>query len=218
LKSPSTDDGSSSSSSSSRDHIQQQQQQKKNTLVLIDGTWSEAKRIIRRSPEVLEGCQMVQFAFDDDEEDNDGNIEGARNGDDDDDDNDDLTSSWPTTSKSSSDTSTNSRSIYHAMRKEPEEHCLSTLEACGEALKILEGADGNGPKIQNRLNTVLTKHVELHLKNAREASQSRHNRDTTSRDTKLRRAKEIERSIYGSSMNSRGHDDMTTTTIDDTPT
>ena len=161
---------------------------------------------------------MVQFAFDDDEEDNDGNIEGARNGNDDDDDNDDLTSSWPTTSKSSSDTSTNSRSIYHAMRKEPEEHCLSTLEACGEALKILEGADGNGPKIQNRLNTVLTKHVELHLKNAREASQSRHNRDTTSRDTKLRRAKEIERSIYGSSMNSRGHDDMTTTTIDDTPT
>jgi len=97
------------------------------------------------------------------------------------------------------------------MRKEPEEHCLSTLEACGEALKILEGVDGNGPKIQKRLLTVLTKHVELHLKNAREASQSRHNRDTTSRDTKLKRAKEIERSIYGDTSPS-GSTSTTTTT------
>ncbi len=35
------------------------------------------------------------------------------------------------------------------------------------------------------------------MKNARDASQSRHNRDTTSRDSKLRRSKEIEESIYG---------------------
>merc|ERR1712166_1200664 len=106
-----------------------------------------------------------------------------------------TTSSWPTKSRSSSDTSTNSRSIYHAMRKEPEEYCLSTLEACGEALKILE----QDPTIQIRLNTALTKHVELHLKNAKDASyQSRHVRDTTSRDSKIKRAKEIEQSIYGS--------------------
>eukprot|EP00536_Pseudo-nitzschia_multiseries_P019270 jgi/Psemu1/231819/e_gw1.4271.1.1 len=66
------------------------------TLVLIDGTWSEAKRIIRKSPEVLEACQMVHK------------------------------------------TGGTSRSIYNAMRREPDDHCLSTLEACGAALSLLE--------------------------------------------------------------------------------
>ncbi len=41
-------------------NVWKKQQQKKHTLVLIDGTWSEAKRIIRKSPEILEGCQMVR--------------------------------------------------------------------------------------------------------------------------------------------------------------
>jgi DTW domain-containing protein YfiP/GNAT superfamily N-acetyltransferase len=145
-------------------------QERKTTLVLIDGTWAEAKRIIRKSPEVLEACQMVQFAFDDEEE----------------------TSDQMTPAKS--------RSIYDAMRKEPEEHCLSTLEACGQALRIIEG-ETRGPAIQDHLNSVLSRHVELHLRNARESSQSRHNRDTTSRDEKLRRAKQIERTIYGSTTN-----------------
>ena len=160
--------------------------QKKQTLVLIDGTWSEAKRIIRKSPEILEGCQMVQFAFDDSEEEttlDDANVDAA-------------SSAWPTQPESESDKAIKSRSIYHAMRKEPEEHCLSTLEACGEALKILEGAV-NGPILQEALTSVLSKHVELHLRNAREASQSRHNRDTASRDSKIKRSKEIEQSIYG---------------------
>jgi DTW domain-containing protein YfiP/GNAT superfamily N-acetyltransferase len=161
----------------------------KYTLVLIDGTWSEAKRIIRKSPEILEGCQMVQFAFADalDEK---GEISNPV---------DDIASpqsSWPTTPESDSDKATKSRSIYHAMRREPEEHCLSTLEACGEALRILEGAT-HGPRLQTALKAVLSKHVELHLKNAREASKSRHNRDTTSRNSKIRRSKEIEQAIYG---------------------
>ncbi|OEU23231.1 hypothetical protein FRACYDRAFT_233401 [Fragilariopsis cylindrus CCMP1102] len=189
--------------------IEKKENKKKlNTLILIDGTWSEAKRMIRQSPSILEGCQMVQFAFDDD--DDNGDHDNAKeeentmeedNGDNNNNNNNSseslksTTSSWPTKSRSSSDTSTNSRSIYHAMRKEPEEYCLSTLEACGEALKILE----QDPTIQIRLNTVLTKHVELHLKNAKDASyQSRHVRDTTSRDSKIKRAKEIEQSIYGS--------------------
>lgn len=170
------------------------EQQKKNTLVLIDGTWAEAKRIIRRSPEVLEGCQMVQFAFPDDLD--DGEINHAPHVDSIDLDDSSRIFSWPSLPESDTDKATKSRSIYHAMRKEPEEHCLSTLEACGEALKILEG-DINGPKLQEALTSVLSKHVELHLKNARDASQSRHNRDTTSRDSKLRRSKQIEESIYG---------------------
>jgi len=166
-------------------NLGEKEQQKKHTLVLIDGTWSEAKRIIRKSPEILEGCQMVQFAFPDDLEEEE-TISPIN----------DAASSWPTQPESDSDKATKSRSIYHAMRKEPEEHCLSTLEACGEALKILEG-DVNGPKLQEALKAVLSRHVELHLKNARDASQSRHNRDTTSRDSKIRRSKEIEISIYG---------------------
>ena len=184
--------------------IEKKENKKKlNTLILIDGTWSEAKRMIRQSPSILEGCQMVQFAFDDDDNgDHDNAMEEENTIEEDNGDNNNsngsmksTTSSWPTKSRSSSDTSTNSRSIYHAMRKEPEEYCLSTLEACGEALKILE----QDPTIQIRLNTVLTKHVELHLKNAKDASyQSRHVRDTTSRDSKIKRAKEIEQSIYGS--------------------
>ena len=180
-----------STSTESSNQKQQQPKNKKHTLVLIDGTWSEAKRIIRKSPEVLENCQMVQFAFSDDD------LETANNPNtDDEDEDDDPASLWPSNPESDSDKATKSRSIYNAMRKEPEEHCLSTLEACGEALKFLEGPT-NGPKLQAALNAVLTRHVELHLKNAKEASQSRHNRDTTSRDLKLKRSKEIEESIYG---------------------
>merc|ERR1712216_797469 len=107
-----------------------------------------------------------------------------------------MQSSRSTNPASDSEKAIKSRSIYHAMRKEPEEHCLSTLEACGEALRILEGS-ANGPKLQEALKAVLTKHVELHLKNARDASQLRSKRDTLSRESKRKRSKEIEESIFG---------------------
>jgi DTW domain-containing protein YfiP len=64
-------------------------------LILIDGTWAEARRMVNGSPLLLEKCQQVQFTSD-------------------------------------------SESIYNAVRKEPEKHCLSTLEACAEALLLLE--------------------------------------------------------------------------------
>ena len=64
-------------------------------LILIDGTWAEARRMVNGSPLLLEKCQQVQFTSD-------------------------------------------SESIYDAVRKEPEKHCLSTLEACAEALLLLE--------------------------------------------------------------------------------
>jgi DTW domain-containing protein YfiP len=67
-------------------------------LILIDGTWAEARRMVNRSPLLLEKCQQVQF------------------------------------------TSNSKTSIYDAVRKEPEKHCLSTLEACAEALLLLEPA------------------------------------------------------------------------------
>merc|ERR1719183_789889 len=103
---------------------------------------------------------MVQFAFSDDrdEKPTEQAVESST------DDSASMQSSRSTNPASDSEKAIKSRSIYHAMRKEPEEHCLSTLEACGEALRILEGS-ANGPKLQEALNAVLTKHVELHLKN-----------------------------------------------------
>uniref|UniRef100_A0A7S4EHS0 tRNA-uridine aminocarboxypropyltransferase n=1 Tax=Pseudo-nitzschia australis TaxID=44445 RepID=A0A7S4EHS0_9STRA len=159
----------------------------KTTLVLIDGTWAEAKRILRKSTEILETCQMIQFAFNDDDD------ESSNNG--------------------------GSRSIYNAMRREPEDHCLSTLEACGQALELLEGPE-HGPKIQTHMLEVLSKHVELHLANAKEAAYAvRKNRDSTNKDLKLKRAKEIEWAIFYANRdggNKNSHKENNSDTNDDT--
>eukprot|EP00429_Kryptoperidinium_foliaceum_P011038 CAMPEP_0176003502 /NCGR_PEP_ID=MMETSP0120_2-20121206/1206_1 /TAXON_ID=160619 /ORGANISM="Kryptoperidinium foliaceum, Strain CCMP 1326" /LENGTH=371 /DNA_ID=CAMNT_0017336145 /DNA_START=224 /DNA_END=1336 /DNA_ORIENTATION=+ len=72
---------------------------KGNLLILLDGTWAEAKRMALQSPELVKVCQHVTF-----------------------------TSDKPC--------------LYDAVRKEPESHCYSTLEACARALEILE-EDGN---------------------------------------------------------------------------
>jgi|EP00979_Chaetoceros_neogracilis_P005613 DTW domain-containing protein YfiP len=64
-------------------------------LILIDGTWAEARRMIMQSLTLVEQCQQVQFT--------------AEN-----------------------------ESIYDVVRKEPEKHCISTLEACSYALTLLE--------------------------------------------------------------------------------
>jgi len=70
-------------------------QKEEQLLILIDGTWAEAKRMIMASPTLVEECQQVQFT--------------AEN-----------------------------ESIYDVVRKEPEKHCISTLEACAHALTLLE--------------------------------------------------------------------------------
>lgn len=70
---------------------------KANLLIVLDGTWAEAKRMAFQSPSLLETCQQVQF-------------------------------------------SAEKSCIYDAVRKEPEGYCLSTLEACAQALNLLEGA------------------------------------------------------------------------------
>ena len=70
-------------------------------LIVVDGTWTQAKRMILRTPLLLEKCQAIQF------------------------------------------TSTSHRSIYDNLRKQPESHCLSTLESCERALKLLEEEESN---------------------------------------------------------------------------
>jgi len=67
-----------------------------NLLILIDGTWAEAKRIARDSPTLLDECQQIQFS------------------------------------------TAMTQCLYDVIRKEPEDHCLSTLESCVQALRLLE--------------------------------------------------------------------------------
>ena len=64
-------------------------------LVLIDGTWAQAKRMVRDSPHLSEYTTQVCFQ------------DAAH-------------------------------SAFDAVRKEPDEHCVSTLEACARALRLLE--------------------------------------------------------------------------------
>lgn len=99
-----------------------------NLLIIVDGTWNEAKRMVRDSPRLVECCQAVQF-----------------------------------TSEASS--------IYDAMRREPQEHCLSTLEACAQVLLLLEP---QADQVQESLHRVLQAHVNAHLANARIMAAPRH--------------------------------------------
>jgi DTW domain-containing protein YfiP len=66
-------------------------------LILFDGTWTEAKRMVNSSPSLLAACQQVQFTG-------------------------------------------NTKSIYDAIRREPQEHFISTLESCALVLQLLEPA------------------------------------------------------------------------------
>lgn len=78
------------------DNILQSLQDNEQLLVLIDGTWNEARGVIYRSPELINECQHIKFQSE-------------------------------------------TESIYPVeLRKEPEKHCLSTLESCANALVLLE--------------------------------------------------------------------------------
>jgi len=80
-----------------RDVVQNLQNEEQ-LLILIDGTWGEAKRMIMQSPELIKNCQQIQFQSE-------------------------------------------TESIYPSeLRKEPEKHCLSTLESCAHALMRLEAS------------------------------------------------------------------------------
>ena len=68
-------------------------------LILIDGTWTQAGSMVRKSsPLLLERCLPIQFLS----------------------------------------TEKTQQSLYHSMRKQPDAHCLSTLEACARTLPLLE--------------------------------------------------------------------------------
>mmetsp|Transcript_67460 Transcript_67460/g.152665 ORF Transcript_67460/g.152665 Transcript_67460/m.152665 type:complete len:303 (-) Transcript_67460:176-1084(-) len=82
-------------------------------LILLDGTWSQAKTIARDSPTVLAAVTQVAFTGE-------------------------------------------SESPYDRVRKEPDRHCVSTLEACCKALKLIKGPGC-------RATAAVTGHLEASL-------------------------------------------------------
>ena len=71
-------------------------QSEEQLLIVLDGTWSEARGMYLRSQALMNECQQVQFELE-------------------------------------------TVSIYpDELRKEPQRHCVSTLESCAQALMLLE--------------------------------------------------------------------------------
>jgi len=149
----------------------------RNLLILIDGTWAEAKRMARNSPNLLKRCQMVQF---------------------------------PPESMSSSSCIANDdescdernevhhQSVYNAVRREPEAHTISTLEALAKALDMLE-PDAHASSALNPsevLNRVLEKHVEAYLNNAITKRTPRFNRDISGVGTRNKRTWQIKNDLF----------------------
>ncbi|CAB9526987.1 DTW domain-containing protein 2 [Seminavis robusta] len=145
-----------------------------NLLILVDGTWTEAKRMVRDSPDLVRHCQPVQF-------------------------------------------SSAGSSIYDALRREPEEHCLSTLEACVQALQYLEE---DTLELQQTLQNVLQGHVDAHLANARIMAPRFVNAASEKTRDKSQRVREIEHSMFpllSNDHNQKGYHDgkkYQATTID----
>lgn len=87
-----------------------------NLLILLDGTWAEAKRMAKESPELMKVVLPVTFS--------------------------------PT-----------EPSLYNPIRKEPEAHCYSTLEASARALVLLEAQHEASNSLTNVLNLMV--HTKL---------------------------------------------------------
>ena len=139
-------------------------QSDENLLIVVDGTWTEAKRMIRDSPSLLNKCQLVQFTNE-------------------------------------------ATSIYNSIREEPEPHCLSTLEACAKALRLLEPS----PKTEivvDYLHGVLQSHVNFHLVNARMMAPRSAGKSTAKLYAKNKRRREIELELFADMKSTSSNSDM----------
>ena len=97
-------------------------------LIIVDGTWTQAKRMVRNSPVLMQKCNPIQF------------------------------------------TGTDDVSIYDSIRKQPDTHCLSTLESCVRTLQLLEPNNTNTKEASRHLldslrAMILTqmKYEQIHL-------------------------------------------------------
>ena len=97
-------------------------------LVVIDGTWSQARHLMLHSPSLAQQCTHVMF-------------QGER------------------------------RAIIGALRREPEQHCTSTLEACARALRLLEPTE-HAVEAADRMEACLALMVERQLERMPQAQRS----------------------------------------------
>eukprot|EP00985_Skeletonema_marinoi_P031339 scaffold37639_cov184-Skeletonema_marinoi.AAC.4 len=120
-------------------------------LIIVDGTWTQAKRMVRNSPALMQKCNPIQF------------------------------------------TGTDDLSIYDAIRKQPDTHCLSTLESCVRTLKLLEPENAKTDEASKHLldslrSMIFTqlKYEEIHLQK---------NPDLIRNSLKLKAKKERQKNI-----------------------
>ena len=124
-------------------------------LILVDGTWAEARRILIRSPALVDACQQVQF-------------------------------------------SSEYESIYEEVRKEPEKHCISTLEACAESLILVEPDKNVGFKAKESLEVTMKHMVDVKKRIYKMRNPEPRFVRPGMRGAKIaERGKEIEQSIFG---------------------
>jgi DTW domain-containing protein YfiP len=113
------------------------------TLVVIDGTWAQARRLLRVNPSL---SRLPRYAF---------------------------------------QPATPSR---YRIRREPAEHCVSTIEATVAALSCLEARRGGDGGEVHRALTVFDAMVEQQLRIARERSENRHRQAAIVRSEKSARS------------------------------
>jgi len=87
------------------------------------------------------------------------------------------------------------RCIYDSLRKEPERHCLSTLESCGRALLLLEPQRGSATRAVDYLTSALRILVDRQTTQG-EAYRPRYSFCSEMKEERDRRVKEIEREIF----------------------
>ena len=124
-------------------------------LLLIDGTWAEARRILMQSPSLIDVCQQVQFSLE-------------------------------------------YESIYDAVRKEPEKHCISTLEACAESLILLEKDQNIALRAKESLEKAMTQMIEVKKRIHKNRNpEPRFTRPGMKEADRAAKAKRLEEKIFG---------------------
>ena len=82
-------------------------------------------------------------------------------------------------------------SLYAAIRKEPEAHCLSTLEACAQALVLLEEAHDAAKYLGSALRLMIERREEL--RSQRQGEPRQKGKQLYERN---RRRRQVEKSIF----------------------
>jgi len=130
-------------------------------LIIVDGTWTQAKRMVRNTPVLMQKCNPIQF------------------------------------------TGTKQVSIYDSIRKQPESHCLSTLESCVRTLQLIEPGNVKTEVASKHLLDSLRSMIFTQLKY--EEMNLEKNPDSVRNASKLKAKKERQHLIFSSTNILRTH-------------